>query len=105
MSDGECVERLWANLRNFASMTKEMRPAHRTDVLSDALQHYRQKSTEKIGTKYIMYVVLVTPFKKFTGHLLCKRMEHAMKLHSEATRILSTLKEDSLCMHICLIFQ
>ena len=50
LSDGEGVERLWANLRNFASVTKEMRPCHRIDVLSDALRHYRRKTTEKIGT-------------------------------------------------------
>ena len=45
----EYVERLWAYLRNFTSMTKEMRPSHRVDVLSDALRHYRRKTTEKIG--------------------------------------------------------
>jgi len=49
LSDGEGVERLWAYLRSFTSMTKEMRPSHRVDVLSDALRHYRQKTTEKIG--------------------------------------------------------
>ena len=49
LSDGEGVERLWAYLRNFTSMTKEMRPSHRVDVLSDALRHYRRKTTEKIG--------------------------------------------------------
>ena len=30
-------------------MTKEMRPAHRVDVLSDALQHYARKTSENIG--------------------------------------------------------
>ena len=49
LNDGEGVERLWAYLRNFASMTKEIRPSHRVDVLSDALWHYRRKTMEKIG--------------------------------------------------------
>ena len=40
LSDGEVVEWLWAYLRRFASMTKEMRPSHRIDVLSDAIKHY-----------------------------------------------------------------
>ncbi len=37
LSDGEVCERLWSFLRRFATMTKEMRPAHRVDVLTDAL--------------------------------------------------------------------
>ena len=39
-SPGEVVEWLWAYLRRFASMTKEMHPSHRIDVLSDAIKHY-----------------------------------------------------------------
>ena len=49
LSDGEGVERLWAYLRNFSAMTKEMRPSHHIDILTDALLHYRQKTSEKIG--------------------------------------------------------
>ena len=33
LTDGEVVERLWAYLRRFARMTKEMRPSHRVDVM------------------------------------------------------------------------
>lgn len=105
LSDGEGVERLWAYLRSFTSMTKEMRPSHRVDVLSDALRHYRQKTTEKIGTyvlelKHILCFALLAWFhNKFTGNLLCKRMEHAIQLQSEATKALAALKEDPLCMY------
>ena len=49
MTDGEVVERLWSYLRRFARMTKEMRPAHRIDVLSNALFHYSRKSKENLG--------------------------------------------------------
>ena len=57
LSDGEGVERLWAKLRNYASMTKEMRPSHRVDILNDALRHYRRKATEKIGISKCVYCI------------------------------------------------
>ncbi len=37
LSDGECIERLWSYLRRFSAMTKEIRPAHRKDILAHAL--------------------------------------------------------------------
>ena len=45
---GEVLERLWSFLRRFG-MTKEMRPNHRIDVLSDALLFYGKKKTASIG--------------------------------------------------------
>ena len=50
LTDGEMLERLWSYIRRFAKMTKEMRPSHRTDVLTDALLHYGTKTVKKIGT-------------------------------------------------------
>jgi len=52
LSDGECVERLWTFLRRFCKMSKEMRPSHRIDILTDALLHYTQQSLENLGTWY-----------------------------------------------------
>lgn len=49
MSDGETMERLWSYLRRFARMTKEMRPAHRIDVLSSALIYYGIQTKGKLG--------------------------------------------------------
>lgn len=49
LSDGEVMERLWSYLRRFSRMTKEMRPAHREDVLSHAMLYYCQKKTERMG--------------------------------------------------------
>ncbi|XP_035699509.1 uncharacterized protein LOC118432096 isoform X2 [Branchiostoma floridae] len=43
LTDGECVERLWSFLRRFSSITKEMTPSHRTDLLTDALLHYARR--------------------------------------------------------------
>jgi len=49
LSDGEVMERLWSYLRRFGRMTKEMRPAHRTDVLVHALVYYGIQKKEKLG--------------------------------------------------------
>lgn len=49
MSDGEVMERLWSYLRRFSRMTKEMRPAHRTDILCHALLYYGSKTKPKLG--------------------------------------------------------
>ena len=54
LSDGEVVERLWSYLRRFAPMTKEMRPAHRVDVLSHALLHYKRCASANIGTAAVL---------------------------------------------------
>jgi len=45
LTDGEVLERLWSFLRLFLKMTKEMRPSHRIDVLTDPfyiIADYRQ---------------------------------------------------------------
>ena len=31
-------------------MTKEMRPSHRVDVLTDAIVYYRERAIDNIGT-------------------------------------------------------
>lgn len=49
LSDGETMERLWSFLRRFARMTKEMRPAHRIDVLTSALVFYGIRTKERLG--------------------------------------------------------
>ena len=43
------MERLWSYLRRFSRMTKEMRPAHRTNILSHALLYYTSMSKQKLG--------------------------------------------------------
>ncbi|XP_028412340.1 uncharacterized protein LOC114535157 [Dendronephthya gigantea] len=48
LSDGEQLERLWSYLRRFSKMTKEMRPSHRIDVLSDALLHYGRQCKDTL---------------------------------------------------------
>ena len=52
LSDGEVMERLWSYLRRFSQMTKEMRPAHRVDILAHALLYYAFMSKQKLGILY-----------------------------------------------------
>lgn len=52
LSDGEAMERLWSYLRRFSRMTKEMRPAHRIDVLTHALLYYGFSTKQKLGIFY-----------------------------------------------------
>ena len=56
LSDGETMERLWSYLRRFGKMTKEMRPAHRTDVLAHALAYYGMKTKAKLGVQHYIHV-------------------------------------------------
>ncbi|XP_066294857.1 uncharacterized protein [Branchiostoma lanceolatum] len=58
LTDGECVERLWSYLRGFNSITKEMTPTHRTDLLTDALLHYGRRKVAD------MHVSLVQNYDK-----------------------------------------
>lgn len=50
LTDGEVLERLWSFLRRFGKMTKEMRPNHRVDVLTDALLFYAKKRSASLGS-------------------------------------------------------
>ena len=72
---------------------KEMRPSHRIDILTDALLHYRRKTSGKIGifTELFIFIIYICTL---LGHLLCKRMDRAKKLHSDALKGLMSLKDD-----------
>lgn len=49
LQDGENMERLWSYLRGFNRITKEMTPAHRLDLLTDALLYWRKKKVDGLG--------------------------------------------------------
>ncbi|XP_066934117.1 uncharacterized protein [Clytia hemisphaerica] len=53
LMDGEHMERLWSYLRSFSKITKEITPAHRTDLLSDALMHFGSKKMGSIGSHLV----------------------------------------------------
>ncbi len=56
LSDGEQLERLWSFLHRFGKMTKEMRPSHRIDVISDAVLYYGRLCKDKLGTKRLSVI-------------------------------------------------
>ena len=67
LTDGEVMERLWSFLRQFSKMTKEMRPSHRIDVLTDALLYYGKRSAKNISTytNFIAWMLKCTTFYQF----------------------------------------
>lgn len=77
LTDGEVLERLWSYMRRFSKMTKEMRPAHRIDVLSDALGHFAHLSAINLG------------------ELLVDRMKKAKHVLETASKDLESLMVDS----------
>ena len=42
------MERLWSYIRRYSRMCKEMRPAHRVDILSSALLYYGSVAKERL---------------------------------------------------------
>ena len=56
LTDGEVMERLWSHMRRFSRMSKEMRPSHRIDVLTDALRYCAQKAARNLG--YIDIIII-----------------------------------------------
>lgn len=48
LTDGEEMKRLWACLRRYGRMTKEMRPSHRTDVLTDVFLYVGSKAAARL---------------------------------------------------------
>ena len=57
LTDGEVLERLWSFLRRFSKMTKEMRPSHRVDILTDALLHYSRLSSKNLSMCFYMQTI------------------------------------------------
>jgi hypothetical protein len=47
--DGGAIERLWAYLRPFVKITREMTPSHRENLLAAALMHFAIKKEKQLG--------------------------------------------------------
>lgn len=60
LADGENTERLWSELSRLTSITKEMSPSNRQDLISDALIHRGEKILHSIG-RCLLSVTLSTP--------------------------------------------
>lgn len=49
LTDGEALERIWSYLGRYVSNTKHMRPAHRLDILSLAIQNISNRMITNLG--------------------------------------------------------
>jgi hypothetical protein len=49
MTDGEGVERHWANLGPLGTSTREMGPGHRRDTIDDHLDHWNWLKMISLG--------------------------------------------------------
>ena len=56
LTDGESLERIWSYLGKFVLNTKHMRPAHRLDILSLAIQHISQRMIYDLGNFIFLFL-------------------------------------------------
>jgi len=82
-------------LRRYSSMTKEMRPSHRIDVLSDALHYYGWKSAGNMS----MSTPSVLPYSTSTSMLTqinsWQKDYHVQKMQKEAAEKLKDVIQES----------
>ena len=81
LSDGEGMECLWSYLKRFGRMTKEMRPAHRVNVLSHALVYYGLRKKEKL-CECVLILSLYSLYTCLSGQSLVKRWQRARNVYS-----------------------
>lgn len=73
-------------------MTKEMRPAHRVDVLSHALLYYGHMTKQKLRKYSVLYVALVQ-IPPHAASLLTNRWIKANRMNSIAKQTFQLLNE------------
>ena len=62
LTDGESLERIWSYLGKYVSNTKYMRPAHRLDILSLAVQHISNRMIANLGNFIYKLFMLIIVF-------------------------------------------
>ena len=92
LSDGEVMERMWSYLRRFCKMTKEMRPAHRIDVLSHALLYYGRRTKQKLGKVLFAQICRILRFLNVAA-LLTSRWRRAYEMNELAKQTMRSLCE------------
>ncbi|XP_046856263.1 uncharacterized protein LOC124449383 [Xenia sp. Carnegie-2017] len=76
LTDCEAIERLWAYLRGFSAITKEMSASRRVDLLTDALLHLSRRNFSNAGKS------LTSKLKKCLQHKI-KTQQEMKNLFSE----------------------
>ncbi len=75
-------------------MTKEMRPSHRVDILTDALLHYARKSSRNLSKLFFRSNIILIIL--FSEKLLPLRFKRAESAKVEADKKLIDLRTTSL---------
>ena len=74
------MERMWSYLRRFSRMTKEMRPAHRVEILTHALLYYGHSTKRKLRKLYSEIFVYANRFVFHTASLLSNRWKRTIDM-------------------------
>ena len=93
LSDGEGVERLWAYLRRFSRMTKEMRPSHCVDVLVSDLFQYSRCASNRLGKDHSIILPLL--INEMCSNSTTLKDEKALKIQEESKLQLEKLMSSS----------
>lgn len=64
LTDGEATERLWSYLGQFSSITKEITPENRIDLLTDGLEYYGRKIKSKLGDSLVSKIKRASVLKE-----------------------------------------
>ena len=84
-------------------MTKEMRPSHRIDVLTDSLVYYAQKSISNIGwSRNSKNTILQYVYIYYVDTILVKRLQRAQKVEGESFTKLQELMTSSADIVVCI---
>ena len=97
LTDGEVLERLWSYLRRFSKMTKEMRPSHRVDVLTDSLLYYSKLASDNLSESYLTVCIVCYSLNYFhvPENLLPKRYKRALCVAADSQSELQKLLTSS----------
>ena len=74
------MERMWSYLRRFSRMTKEMRPAHRVEILTHALCIMDIQQKRKLRKLYSETFVYANRFCFPTASLLSNRWKRTIDM-------------------------
>ncbi|XP_046856024.1 uncharacterized protein LOC124449121 [Xenia sp. Carnegie-2017] len=65
LTDCEAIERLWAYLRGFSAITKEMSASRRVDLLTDALLHLSRRNFSNAGKSLTSKLSVAEKYLRF----------------------------------------
>ena len=99
-TDGEGIERSWAEMNRVANSTKEMGPGSRHDTLDDHFEHHNFRKLVSLGKSFMEFRSLIILLTFFSGRTLHCRLTLAIPEQKRQQVIFddfsSSLKENGL---------